>query len=529
MSKTNKLSIYLVKDGINDENAIIKKIGRKVELQNIGTFYLEASFIKEPSWVEDFFVHKLGDNLNLTVSSAKGVLLVKISIESKEVRFILSFGTGRHMIKEGVIEERFGLKTTLNTVKPGSLRSIEKNSLGVGAKISKEQMSKASKASDFGIDIEQDLLRAVTGSSKSGIFGNIISGADSLSVSTKVDIDNILEFLTKCYERYISQDYQEEFGWIDQIQEIKDGVLIESLNSLLLDKLNAKDFGKIWMAIPDLIEWSDLKGFKAIPRQKELTDDINISDFVNSFNKNEGIENIGQLKNRTITAFSASTDSEVDSWTSFRCIYGELEKDNKQFIINNGKWYEVESNFVKTINKIYSEIRLSDIILPKYDHLDEADYNKKITEENSNFLLMDRNNIFHGGGHNQIEFCDILDKKNKIIHIKHYGGSAVLSHLFQQGLISGELFVSDPEFRKKLNKKLKSGWKLNDSSQKIIPSDYEIVFAIISNGMEERPNIPFFSKVSIKNVTRRLEGFGYRVTLKRIQSVKSNEVISDTE
>jgi uncharacterized protein (TIGR04141 family) len=133
---------------------------------------------------------------------------------------------------------------------------------------------------------------------------------------------------------------------------------------------------------------------------------------------------------------------------------------------------------------------------------------------------MDKDLIHYGGGHSQIEFCDILTKSKKIIHIKHYGGSSVLSHLFQQGLISGELFVSDSEFRKKLNDKLKAGWKLSDSKQKIISSDYEVVFAIISNSPDERPNIPFFSRVGIKNVKRRLESFGYSVSIKRIKSNK---------
>jgi len=95
-----------------------------------------------------------------------------------------------------------------------------------------------------------------------------------------------------------------------------------------------------------------------------------------------------------------------------------------------------------------------------------------------------------------------------------------LSHLFQQGLVSGELFVSDAEFRKALNKKLTAGWKLSSSSKKVNASAYEIVYAIISNKPDIRPNIPFFSKVSIKNAKRRLQSFGYKVTIAKITSLK---------
>ena len=69
-----------------------------------------------------------------------------------------------------------------------------------------------------------------------------------------------------------------------------------------------------------------------------------------------------------------------------------------------------------------------------------------------------------------------------------------------------------------MNTKLSKGWKLKDSSAKIDAKDYEIVYAIISHNNDPRPNIPFFSKVSIKNVKKRLEDFGFKVTLTRIKS-----------
>ena len=48
------------------------------------------------------------------------------------------------------------------------------------------------------------------------------------------------------------------------------------------------------------------------------------------------------------------------------------------------------------------------------------------------------------------------------------------------------------------------------------PSDYEVVFAIISS-RPETLEIPFFSKVSLLNARRRLETFGYnKVYLQKI-------------
>ena len=52
------------------------------------------------------------------------------------------------------------------------------------------------------------------------------------------------------------------------------------------------------------------------------------------------------------------------------------------------------------------------------------------------------------------EFCDLYTVDKDICHVKKYGQSGVLSHLFAQGVVSGELFRSDIKFRQKVNQKL---------------------------------------------------------------------------
>ena len=47
---------------------------------------------------------------------------------------------------------------------------------------------------------------------------------------------------------------------------------------------------------------------------------------------------------------------------------------------------------------------------------------------------------------------------------------------------------------------------------------YEVVFAIAKDNLEEgeRPEIPFFSKVSFRSVSSRLKHYGFKVTRKGI-------------
>ena len=82
-------------------------------------------------------------------------------------------------------------------------------------------------------------------------------------------------------------------------------------------------------------------------------------------------------------------------------------------------------------------------------------------------------------------------------------------------------FLADKDFRSKVNNKLSESHKLNSPDEKPNPSEYEVVFAIISSSPKEL-EIPFFSKVSLRNIKRRLETFGYKVSLQKIGFENNN-------
>lgn len=92
-------------------------------------------------------------------------------------------------------------------------------------------------------------------------------------------------------------------------------------------------------------------------------------------------------------------------------------------------------------------------------------------------------------------------------------------YLFSQGVVSGEAFVGDSDFRKKLNEKLPAALKLSDVASRPDTSQYEVVFGIISNSPAATLDISFFSKVTLRNARKRLRNCGYLVTLKKIQKV----------
>lgn len=153
----------------------------------------------------------LGDNLGIITSSANGVLLVPVADGNATRTFAVIFGHGRHLLRDGVLEERFGLKVVLNSVDPDSLRSIDKTALGSVPKQSREQISREGGVASFGIDIEQDLVNSVTGKSRIERFGRTITGRDTFSASAKFDVRDVVDLLTEALEQSRKETYKDRF------------------------------------------------------------------------------------------------------------------------------------------------------------------------------------------------------------------------------------------------------------------------------------------------------------------------------
>lgn len=516
--KTNRLSICLIKDSFKALEDIVPDMAGHV-IDGVGTFYGQNSFDRSPDWTADFFGGSLDDHFNFRTASSKGVLLVEVEREVEPRIFALVFGHGRHLIADGAVEERFGLKVVLNSVERNNLRSIDKTALGAVPKQSREQMSREVDASSFRIDIEQDLLNSVTGRSSDPRLGKTITGRDALALSVKVDLTDVKQYLPVLLDLYESDAYRASgFEWIDQIKDVRDSGKIAELDDWLVGRIAADDIEKIWMAPPSIIDWADVAGFRyGGAKRPALKADLETSEFLEIFDE---APSLADIKAKRVHAISAKDDKPTESWNAYRCLYAEAQLPDGMFILNNGKWYEIAADFTEGVLADFDGMAESDLILPAFESGREGAYNEAATLTLDGACCLDANMISHGGGHSSIEFCDIFTGDNRLVHVKKYSGSAQLSHLFNQGLVSGELFVSAPDFRDKLNEKLPHNRKLADTNARPSASDHEIVFAIIMP--PGRPlEIPFFSKVSLRNARRRLEmGFGFKVTKLKIESVQ---------
>ncbi len=517
--KTHSLTILLLKDKFDNLDEIIRE-GQRTEKHDIkdgekviGTLYVKPSFPSKPKWTT-FFDDVMDTGVIGKTATVAAVLLTQV--EGKI--FAITFGPGRYLLKPDSFVERFGLRVALNSIGKEKIRTLDKTTFDAISRHSKEQASKETDVDDFGLDVEQDLLRAVTGTPRDKAIGKRIYGMDALTVITDTKIGMIGDFLERIYAKYVDDSYKKDFPWIDQIGEVKDKTVIDELDALLASKIAAGDTDKIWMAVPDIIEWDQVGGFCYNMRESSPEClDIHLHDFIESLGESDK-DNISKemlVKKRVHCIHSEG--HQIHEWQAYKCLYAELEKNKNTYLLSGGNWYNVDVDFVASVNQAYADIPKYQVELPIYNDNSETEYNKRVSEETGNqFALMDRKNISYGGGQSRIEFCDLFSLEGDIVHVKRYGASSVFSHLFAQGRLSGELFQMDKEFREKVSQELPEGFSIGDAKERPNSGDYQVVFAIVSDVPGEL-DIPFFSKLNLKNSARNLSGLGYRVAKSKIE------------
>jgi len=474
----------------------------------------------QPRWVSFCFGYCSPPLPPLYNASTSAVLLVNHSGRS----FAVTFGYGRSLLALGSWEESFGLKVTLNSIRPESIRSVESKTFDAMATHTLTQTTRAGQIADFGLDIEQDLLRSVTGEPEDPGLGKRLTGIDALHATAALTLQELPALLHAYVTKYADTTYKENYSFIDHIREVRDASKIAELDEEMIAKCQLGTREGIWLAQPEILDMQDFGGFRyGTSRRSPVYADMDLSAFLSTLSDAADVT-LDLLRSSRIGCLGAAQDIATREWSVRRCLNCEINDGEATFLLSNGKWYRVDTAFVDDVNAGVAQIRESAVILPPIGpDTSEAIYNESVAAANpQTFALMDRQLVIHGGGRSSIEFCDLLSHDAQLIHVKRYHGAGALSHLFAQGVNSAELFLADTDFRDKVRKLLPPGYEKLVPADRPDPKGYEVVFAISSKSTKPlATSLPFFAKLSLKNTARRLASFGLKTSLRKIDVARS--------
>lgn len=235
------LTVFQIKAGITSPDLIIPdrheaavtSLPVTVAGRRIGDLYASSSRPHEPRWLAYLRPYVDVSDIRLRTSSASGVVLVPAGNRL----YALTFGYGHTLLADEVLEERFGLRVTLNSINEDSVRAIDHRRLDAIPRLTREQLDRESGVRNFGLDVERDLLRAVVGRPRDPTLGRRLAGSNRLVISEPPALEALVPFLVRLGEIAVRNDYAAAFPWVDNLHEVRDTSLSEELWDGLLDRL----------------------------------------------------------------------------------------------------------------------------------------------------------------------------------------------------------------------------------------------------------------------------------------------------
>lgn len=518
--RQQKLTASLLKEGLS-RNAGLREADALAAYvvpslsQGEPSLYVKATPPYAPNWLGYLKPHVSGELPDLYAASSAAVVFVKAS----KRLLAFTFGQGRHLLDPNSIDSDFGLKVVLNTVAPDQLKSVDSKTIDETTLHTRRDVSRDSSLAAFGLDVSRDLVRAVTGRPQDPFFGPRLTGADALGLHTRAAVPELPELADRLLKAYDDDSYKTYFDFIDFLRPERSAARVHELEEKLLGALNSRQLADIHLAAPEPLDWLDVDGFRFSTQDDEddPQNDPHITIYLDS--RDGGEITLPMLKADRMYGLRASDGEPYWRWPILRCIVFEAEVDGQLYVLSAGDWFRVTLDFKE---QVYTDVDG----LPAFAGLpdaesgtDEGSYNEKAALV-LGALCLDKKLVFDGGP-DQMEICDILTREGALIHVKQRGSSSTLSHLFSQGLNSGERLLQDAEFRRQARQIIAA--EDTDFADVVTegrpqPETHQVVFAVITRSVRQTPlTLPFFSLVSLRAAATRLQGYGFQVAVAAVR------------
>ena len=534
-------TLYLVKKGVEDYESVLTSNARN-RLHDASTQVLESdSFSHQaklivfsaqpriPKWMQDL---QTKFDLQQTFASSSCALLF-FRVVSRI--FIATFAHGWMYLDDASTEPDFGLKVSVNALDETRLKRLESANLGDALRgVSLSPFHRDFRS--FGLDDALDLVRKVSGSTHYEVSPEVMTGARSLKFTGEFSLDDLPIVATESLSLFESNAYKETgFRIIDFVRPVTDPTLILTLDELAAASIRQKE-ENFELGLPATRE-DEAVGYKFIGVGiRRYFPDLILKNYITSLGDKLNELNPKTIRSHQISAIFQDGSLPERKWSIKSSLVGSIVNENERYAINEGEWFRIEALYRKSIEDGFSDLveewngNEPPALYKYYDQSNsgtletEAAYNERLCNE-LKFVHLDCHLIqIPDASKGSFEACDALDLAGKrFIHVKRSSRrSSILSHFFKQGSNSAQYFRNFQGIWDGLAAKVEqiSGSDAKSKLLKLIEDEskkWKIEFWIIdaprANG---KFNIPFFSKISLRDEARRLRAMGYDVAVKFI-------------
>ena len=498
-----------------------------------GIVYYGQVYDTVPEWLsllQDF----VSDPFDALHSSGSAAILF---LSVKQRWMALCFGYAHIALNEDAFVHQFGLKVALNTVRRGSLLSLDLATPDAVTFQRRVQASKLSDFSQFGVDTLRDLARVAGGKPEDETFAKFVAGKDALSLDTPLTPS---QFHSKCIEilkAFKSKAYKQDYAWFDNVKIETTSSRLRKLDRLLFQEIQAIRSGSnslLHMSPPEIQNYVEgaaiqYSGFNS--RKPEFTK-LSIQDYAAELNRLNCKHTIQEMKtSHKIRAENLKTGAIESGWKVYDCLNWEVTLTTPtptNYVLFAGKWYKISKKFKDRVDEHFDKIEDIVVIGPT-KCLNEEELIEDLLKNRPDLIKLDRTKINpEGVVAANLEPCDFYSNDKYFIHLKDGESSGPISHLWMQGVVSAEAFVADSEFRRKLKDTVAAtkggsafvGTLPDGRKREVDRGEYTVVYGVMRHRyVDGTIGIPFFSKVSLMAACDRLRRTGMNIRKEIIEKL----------
>ena len=533
-----KLTYYLFRPSVKKFDQAVKESKlegespfERVALKNVdfeGQAYLQRDNASAPSWLPYVQPYCQIDDPEKLLNRTNSFLLL-LKVEGRI--FAVTTGFGFTAINREELELDFGLKVTLNAVEKNSLRAVQSRNVDANAVHKHIVTTRDSGVAVFDVDFYQELLARMEGKPKkpkgnAKPLGARVEGADSCILTSDAAFPELGNKCKQLLTVYSKSTWKQDFPFFGIVRPVRRESLVDELNGELRAAIDARDQSLLSLALPDISTRGAITQFSLHhPNcRTSYIDDLNLDD-VFAYLDAQGCTNVDVARFGIVGIDGQGGGNPMTgNLPLFRCAVFQTERGGKTYVLTLGKWYEVDKDYVKRVNKRLAD-RKPSLLISKQGYLptigkneNEGAYNIRAAKANG-WVCMDKKNCPIPDGHSRVEVCDLFGDSNEFVHVKLKTESATLSHLFSQGAVSARLFRDYSEYREFLDGQLNGAGKKSDTTN-VKFGDFRVVYAITAPPKKTLPDeLPFFSKVNLLHHLSTIERMGFNTGLYHVHVV----------
>ena len=420
-----------------------------------GVFLALPGDEREPGWVGD--VRPLVSGTVTPLFSRSPAALITVGRNQRT--FVLTFGHAWQKLKDQWLEKDFGRRVALNAVSRQNVVGIHAEQVFAKWHLASERAPRASSVREFGVKFDRDFVAVLEGVPSFKALGATLRGGTNLRLHVPTaSLNEVLDLLTTLFE---SDSYQRQWPEVDNVEVVADGALTAELDGILdVDLATGKAQKSIVLFTPvhrrDQMLTADSYIFGRLSKNAATTPYLTIGGWTSMLEKAGKKASVAESRRSPIRILDENKET-VSKSTVYDCFGYEVAYNGNQFVLSSGTWYAVVSKFIQRINALVKNIPAPKLSLPKWNERErEGEFNARCCKA-LKLLHFDAKNMNFGGGHSQLEFCDIFDAKSKtLLFAKIASKSSGMSHLLEQVRRTSELlFSTDPAYRKELSELFK--------------------------------------------------------------------------